>query len=480
MSSSRIDAPPAKDSTSQLAPMLCLLGVVALLSSITPTMKYVFQHSSLTFLSIASGRIVIGFLFLAAVTACLDWKGLRSLSIADGARFGVLGILGVGSYVVAAYGLLYTNVTHYALVYSLLPTFTAFFSWCLAKDRLTASSLIGIALSWMGCLVALISNLETRTLEFAAGDPLVLLFTFMMAAHIVLSMSVVRHHGVLTANTAMFGVTAILISGCTVAWGEPASTADLSWSVWAAVLFIGLGTASVFLLRCRSLQSLSPATVGAYHNFIPICTIVIAHVSLGEPLTVQTMIGALAVLLGTELVRRKPRGTLAAALTRSSGLAAAKTMHLAGGTGGLMRTRRSPLEGGILLNVASQYTDLMENNRQYHRGLYRLPLMYPAMYCVTSTVGEGKITNLSAMGCLIETDAPLFTNQQVALRLLLPDQAESLPIDAAEVKWVKGVQAGVEFVQVEREANLRLHSFVSDKMIERIQLMQQQRATSSL
>lgn len=300
------DPAQATRSSSQVVPILCLLGVVALLSAITPTMKYVLQHSSLTFLSIASGRIVIGFLFLAVVTACLDWQGLRSLSIADGARFGVLGLLGVGSYVVAAYGLLYTNVTHYALIYSLLPTFTAFFSWCLSKDRLNGWSLLGIVLSWAGCLVALASNLTSGTIEIGSGDPLVLLFTFMMAAHLVLSMHIVRRHGVLTANTAMFGITAVLISGCTMAWGEPASQIDLSWSVWGAVLFIGLGTAGVFLLRCRSLQSLTPATVGAYHNLIPICTIVIAHLSLGEPVNAQTVTGALAVLLGTELVRRKP------------------------------------------------------------------------------------------------------------------------------------------------------------------------------
>ena len=146
-----------------------------MLSSITPTMKYVLQNSSLTFLSIASGRIVIGFLFLAAVTACFDGKGVRSLGIADGMRFGLLGVLGVGSYVVAAYGLLYTNVTHYALIYSLLPTFTAIFSWCLSKDRLTASSVIGTVLSWGGCLAALIPNLEIRAIDLASGDPLVLL-----------------------------------------------------------------------------------------------------------------------------------------------------------------------------------------------------------------------------------------------------------------------------------------------------------------
>jgi drug/metabolite transporter (DMT)-like permease len=300
------DPSQAKDPSSQVAPIFCLLGVVVLLSSITPTMKYLLQHSSLSVQSIATGRIVIGFLFLAVLTACLDWRGLRSLSVADGARLAVPGLLGIGSYVVAAYGLLHTNVTHYALIYSLLPTFTTFFSCCFAKDRLTGSSLVGIALSWTGCLLALVPNFQAGTIEMYFGDPIVLLFTIMMAAHLVFSMHTVRRHGVLVANTTMFGITAILISGCTAAWGEPAPLMDLSLNVWGAVLFIGLGTASVFILRCRSLQSLPPATVGAYHNLIPICTIAIAYLSLGEPMTVQTMTGALAVLLGTELVRRGP------------------------------------------------------------------------------------------------------------------------------------------------------------------------------
>lgn len=121
----------------------------------------------------------------------------------------------------------------------------------------------------------------------------------------------------------------------------------------------------------------------------------------------------------------------------------------------------------------------MDDVRPYHRGLYRLPVTYPAMYCVVSTVGEGMITNLSALGCTIETDEPLSENYGVALRLLLPDQRESLPIDEAKVRWVHGTRAGVEFVHIEREANLRLHSFVWDKMIERIHTIQQQRSDAA-
>jgi PilZ domain len=122
---------------------------------------------------------------------------------------------------------------------------------------------------------------------------------------------------------------------------------------------------------------------------------------------------------------------------------------------------------------------IMDEVRPYHRSLYRLPVTYPAMYCLVSMVGEGTITNLSAVGCTIETDEPLPEDQRVALRLLLPDRLESLPIDDAQVRWVNGTRAGVEFLQVQREANLRLHGFVWDQMIERIQTIQQQRSSAS-
>jgi hypothetical protein len=120
----------------------------------------------------------------------------------------------------------------------------------------------------------------------------------------------------------------------------------------------------------------------------------------------------------------------------------------------------------------------MEQTRPYHRRIYRLPVICPAMYCAMSTVGEGTITNLSAVGCTIETGQPLPVDQNVALRLMLPDQDESLPIDEAHVRWVHGNLAGIEFIQVECTVNLRLHGFVWDGMVQRFHSIQQKRAAS--
>jgi uncharacterized membrane protein len=138
-----------------------------------------------------------------------------------------------------------------------------------------------------------------------------------MSTHIVLSATVVKRFGLMTSNTAMFGMSAVLLCTGNLAWGGLPHQELLSLSIILSVLFIGLATAGVFILRSHALQFLTPATVGAYHNLIPVCTIGLAHLLLGEPVSPQTILGGAAVMLGTELVRRAPRlGTFTACLTK--------------------------------------------------------------------------------------------------------------------------------------------------------------------
>ncbi|MBH0190582.1 MAG: PilZ domain-containing protein [Nitrospira sp.] len=117
----------------------------------------------------------------------------------------------------------------------------------------------------------------------------------------------------------------------------------------------------------------------------------------------------------------------------------------------------------------------MEQTRPYQREHYRLPLpvSYPVMFSDAATIGEGLVTNLSVFGCTIECADTVPKKTTLLLRLLLPDQKKSLPIEQAEVRWVRGKQVGLRFGHLERAANLRLHLFVWDRMIERLQSLKQ-------
>ena len=111
----------------------------------------------------------------------------------------------------------------------------------------------------------------------------------------------------------------------------------------------------------------------------------------------------------------------------------------------------------------------MEFTRTYSRQHYRVPLavQYPVMLSATDTIAEGKVTNLTVFGCTIECPEALEKGAALQVRLILPDQAQSLPVEEAEVRWVQGNRMGIQFHKVERAADFRLHGFVWDRMVER-------------
>jgi drug/metabolite transporter (DMT)-like permease len=143
---------------------------------------------------------------------------------------------------------------------------------------------VGILLSLIGCVIAVYHGAPYAEANFQLGDLFVLLFTVMISAHIVLSSGIVKRLGAMVSNTVMFGSSLVLFVG-SLESSEPLHE-ELSPLIMALVVYIGCATAAVFLLRYRSLQSLSPATVGTYHNLIPVCTILLAYLYLSEPLCV--------------------------------------------------------------------------------------------------------------------------------------------------------------------------------------------------
>jgi len=302
-------------------PLLCLVGVVLLLSSVTPLVKYIFQHSHLHPIRLASFRVMIGFLVLLTITWLWDRRGLMSLS-ADGLlRLGFVGFLGVFSYTIAAWGLMHTSVVHYSLIYGLLPSCTAALSVLSGHDRMTIPKCLGVLFSLGGCVVAICFAAPDGEAAVHWGDLFVLLFTVMMSAHIVFSSGIVKRFGVMVSNTVMFGSSSLLLLFGSMPWSE-ALQEEASPLIMLSVLYIGCATAAVFLLRCRSLQTLSPATVGTYHNLIPVCTVLLAYVWLGEPLGLSTVVGGIMVILGAEVVRRPQSFSLSALMWAKSTLPA--------------------------------------------------------------------------------------------------------------------------------------------------------------
>lgn len=284
-------------------PVLCVVTAVLMLSTVTPISKNLLDHGGLSPMELVCLRIFIAFSCLILVTMAGPWQDLVRMKGGDVLRLTLLGILGVGvAYGLAGWSLAYTSVSHYSLIYSLNPVLTALLSLLLRKDQASGLKMAGVALSLTGCLVAMPESFEDTRVGF--GDLLVLFFTLSASACIVLSAGIVKRYGAAAATTVMFGSSLLffLLLGM-LFWSIPDGL-NLTPSNGLLVLYIGVATAAVFFLRNLSLRSLSPATVGAFHNLVPVFAILMAYLFLGEPVTARMVGGGCAILAGVEMVRR--------------------------------------------------------------------------------------------------------------------------------------------------------------------------------
>lgn len=297
-------AGPEVDHPHAARPFAYLVTAVLLLSTVTPAIKYVFVHWSVEPLMLAFFLVTLAFLFLLAMTAVWDLRAIAGLAAADVIKLALLGILGVASYSLAAWGLMKTSVTHYTLIYSLIPALTTLFAFMMKREHVSSGKAIGVGVSVVGCIIAISQSLSSGQPDLGLGDGLVFLFTLMMAGHLALSTHIVKRYGAMAANTIMFGTSALLLFSMTLSPMIQMPAPECPMPIFLAVLYIGLATAAVFLLRYVSLQSLTPATVAGYHNLVPVCTIIVAHVCLEEPILVTHVIGGTTILIGLELVRR--------------------------------------------------------------------------------------------------------------------------------------------------------------------------------
>lgn len=74
--------------------------------------------------------------------------------------------------------------------------------------------------------------------------------------------------------------------------------------------------------------------------------------------------------------------------------------------------------------------------------------------------GLGVVRDLALRGALIETNALVTVDDQIALKLTLPHDAGSLEISAASVRWVRGPRVGVEFLTMDTNAFQQLAEYL--------------------
>ena len=94
------------------------------------------------------------------------------------------------------------------------------------------------------------------------------------------------------------------------------------------------------------------------------------------------------------------------------------------------------------------------------RGSPRIAISGSVAFSGEDIAGEGRVSDLSVSGCVleVETERALPANLYLSLHLEVREHRDPLDIDLAAVRWAQGRKAGLEFIRLDTGTQRRLRS----------------------
>jgi PilZ domain len=91
----------------------------------------------------------------------------------------------------------------------------------------------------------------------------------------------------------------------------------------------------------------------------------------------------------------------------------------------------------------------------------RIRLQCRVFFTAGSRRGEGRVLDLTKLGCLIESPVRVHREQSVELTMVLPSLTSPVTVTLGIVRWTNGKQFGVEFVKIDEPNRLAFNRFMA-------------------
>ena len=193
-----------------------------------------------------------------------------------------------------------------SLIINLSPVFTLTMSVMFLGERIDAPKLAGMLLSFLG-LVVLVHLSSPGGTDYYLFALITLMAPISWAIYTVSSKALTERYDTLT-------VTSLAIVLGTIPLLFFLRPRDLSLIVnlppvaWIVLIYLSyLCTAAGYLVWVLALRRMPSSSVASFVYLIPVFAVLISHFSLGEPITVRVVTGALLLLSGVYIVNRNKR-----------------------------------------------------------------------------------------------------------------------------------------------------------------------------
>lgn len=257
-------------------------------------------------IEIASLRFFIATPLLAIITFLWKGPGIFRIEKRDLLTLIAMAITGVTlQYVIQVTAQSFTSAINASLLINTSTFFILFLGAMFLAEKLTVSRFIG-ALIGFGGVALLVSG---GTLAFSLGqigDLMIVFCALLWALYSIFGKKISgKYHPLTVLNWVFILGTIGLIPFYFLT--PHANPVTIQLPAWGSILFLAIFCSIVaYLIYNVALETMDASRVALFIYFVPLATIVLAWLILGESLTIAGAIGGLLVLAGMWIAERSP------------------------------------------------------------------------------------------------------------------------------------------------------------------------------
>ena len=252
----------------------------------------------------------------AVILLPFAWRHLKADRAVLRRRWKMLALMAAAIWTVGStamfLGLHFTTAVNAGLVNAIEPAIIVLFAWIMFRDMATPRQAVGIAVSFSGIAILILGGQDAPMLDFAPriGDLLVLLAVTAWALYVVLYHRYGREMHPLTVLFAVMFFAAIQLLPLyvleTVYYRPVVPTA----ASIATILYLTV-VASILAVLCwnRAILGMGHSRTGQFSHLMPVFTVVLAMIFLGESLHLYHLAGIVLIALGLYLTTVAARRT---------------------------------------------------------------------------------------------------------------------------------------------------------------------------
>ncbi|MCP4403755.1 MAG: DMT family transporter [bacterium] len=253
-------------------------------------------------------RFAVALIFLLAIV----WKTEGRIPLPAPRLFLPIFLLGMTGVFVYSFcflsGLKYIEAGRASVIVANNPIFIALLSAYFFKETLTPLKIAGILFSVSGAIVVITKG-EVLTLfqnSIGRGELFILGTVASWVTYSLIGKMLMKDLSPVLSVTysVLVGMSALFLPACFE--GLFQNISSYSPLEWAGIFYLGFfGTVLAFVWYYQGILRVGPTKAGLFINFVPISSVLLSFLLLGETVTPSLLVGLLLVSSGVYLTNRK-------------------------------------------------------------------------------------------------------------------------------------------------------------------------------